>query len=130
MPHPAVADGGPVTGVTGNPVLIQSTFGNQGNFELLVPQGEVVRHYLLEPDDPRFVWHFLNEFGFPLPPTELGPKPRGVTFIQSNYKGDGVHGNFEAIVRVATPLAIEPDSLAFWFFDSSQLNWNGPFLPC
>jgi photosystem II stability/assembly factor-like uncharacterized protein len=129
-PFPVVADGGPVTGVTGDPVLIQSTFGNQGNFELLVPQGEVVRHYFLESDDPRFVWHFLKEFGFPLPPTELGPTPRGVTFIQSNYKGDGVHGNFEAIVRVANPMTIEPDSLAFWFFDSSRLSWNGPFLPC
>ena len=34
-----------------------------------------------------------------------------------NFKGDGTHGNFEAVVRVATPA--EPDSLDFWFLDSS-----------
>jgi hypothetical protein len=41
--------------------------------------------------------------------------------------GDGVHGNFEVIVRVAPPLASEPDHLDFWFLDSRTSQWNGPF---
>ena len=129
-PFPLVADGQPVTGVTGDPVLIQSSWGDQGNFELLVPQGEVIRRYVRTNDEPAPSWHFLREFGYPTPPTQLGRKPRGVTFIQSNYLGDGVHGNFEAIARVAPPIAIEPDTLHFWFFDSGQLEWHGPFLLC
>jgi hypothetical protein len=50
-----------------------------------------------------------------------------MTFIQSNFLGDGVHGNFEAIVRVAPPIATEPDHLDFWFLDSKEFKWNGPF---
>jgi hypothetical protein len=57
----------------------------------------------------------------------LGPTPRSVTFIQSNFRGDGVHGNFEAIVRVAPAIATTPDSLDFWFLDSKTSKWNGPF---
>jgi hypothetical protein len=48
-----------------------------------------------------------------------------VTFFQSTYRGDGVHGNFEAIVRVKPPFS--PEHLDFWFFDSGTGQWNGPF---
>jgi photosystem II stability/assembly factor-like uncharacterized protein len=119
-----------LTGVTGDPVLIQSTWGDQGNFELLVPQGDVIRHYFRNNDERSPAWHFLREFGYPAPPIEKGLTPRAVTFMQSNYRGDGVHGNFEAIVRVSQPIASEPDSLDFWYFDSGQLRWNGSFLLC
>jgi hypothetical protein len=34
---PIVADGVPIAGVSGNPVLIQSRCGNKGNFELVTP---------------------------------------------------------------------------------------------
>jgi hypothetical protein len=50
-----------------------------------------------------------------------------VTFIQSSFKGDGAHGNFESIVRVAPPIATQPDTLDFWFLDSRTSRWNGPF---
>ena len=53
----------------GDPVLLQSTYGVRGNFELLVPQGEVIRHYYRDNDDQQLPWHFLREFGFPTPPT-------------------------------------------------------------
>ena len=59
---------------------------------------------------------------------ELGPAPRSLTFFQSNFMGDGVHGNFEVIVRVAPPIAIQPDHLDFWFLDSRTSRWNGPCL--
>jgi photosystem II stability/assembly factor-like uncharacterized protein len=128
-PFVLVADGEPVTGVTGDPTLLQSTWGNRGNFELLVPHGEVFRHYYRDNDDPALPWRLLREFGFPTPPNELGPTPRGATFIQSNYKGNGVNGNFEAIGRIAQPL-FQPDWLDFWFFDSGNLQWHGEFLLC
>jgi hypothetical protein len=112
---------------TGDPVFIQSNWGNVGKFELLVPQGNVVKQFFRNNDDPNFSWHFLRDFGYPADPHQLGPAPRSLTFIQSGFKGDGVHGNFEAIVRVAPPLATNPDQLDFWFLDSRTTRWNGPF---
>jgi len=126
-PFGLVADGQPIDGVTGDPVLIQSNWGAQGNFELLVPHGKVIRQYFRNNDDPALAWHFLREFGYPTAPNQLGPTPRSVTFFQSNFMGDGVHGNFEAIVRVAPALATQPDHLDFWWLDSATSKWNGPF---
>ncbi len=128
-PSSVEADGVVVTGVMGDPVLLQSNWGNQGNFEMLVPHGNMIRHYYRDNDDPALSWHFLREFGYSAHPNQLAPTPRSVTFIQGNFLGDGVHGNFEAIVRVAPPVAIEPDSLDFWYFDSGRLDWSGPFPP-
>jgi hypothetical protein len=45
--------------------------------------------------------------------------------LQSNFKGDGVHGNFEAVVRVGE--AGKPDVLDFWIFDTQTNQWKGPF---
>ena len=126
-PFPIFVDAKPLEGVTGDPVFLQSNWGANGNFELLVPQGNVIRQYFRNNDDPAFAWHFLREFGYPARPGQLGPTPRAVTFIQSNFRGDGVHGNFEAIVRVAPPIASEPDYLDFWFLDSKTGQWHGPF---
>jgi len=126
-PFPLIADGQAIDGVTGDPVLIQSNWGVQGNFELLVPHGNVIKQYFRNNDDPALAWHHLRDFGYPVPPQQLGPTPRSVTFFQSNFLGDGVHGNFEAIVRVAPALATQPDHLDFWFLDSRTSQWNGPF---
>jgi hypothetical protein len=106
--------------------FLQSNWGVRGNFELLVPSGNVIREYYRNNDDPAHPWHYLRDFGYPVPPTEQGPVPRSVTFIQSTFKGDGVHGNFEAIVRVRPPIAMQPDYLDFWYLDSSTGRWNGP----
>jgi photosystem II stability/assembly factor-like uncharacterized protein len=126
-PFPILVDTRPLDGVTGDPVFLQSNWGVNGNFELLVPQGNVIRQYVRNNDDPAFAWHFLREFGYPVRPGQLGTTPRAVTFIQSNFKGDGVHGNFEAVVRVAPPTATDPDYLDFWFLDSRTSQWHGPF---
>jgi hypothetical protein len=91
-----------------------------------VPAGSLINHYFRNNDDPTLPWHFLRDFGYPTPPNELGPTHRSVTFIRSNFKGDGVHDNFEAIVRVRPAIASEPDVLHFWFLDSAQGIWNGP----
>jgi hypothetical protein len=126
-PFGLIADGQPVTGATGDPVLIQSTWGNQGNFELLVPHGNTIKHYFRNNDDPTLQWHFLREFGYPSQPNQSDRTPRSVAFIQSNLKGDGVHGNFEAVVRVHPVPIVGSDFLDFWFLDSRQGKWNGPF---
>jgi hypothetical protein len=120
---PLLVDGQPITNVTGDPVLIQSNWGHQGNFELLVPQGNLIKQYFRDNDN-QFTWHHLRDFGYPSRPGQLGPSPRSITFIQSNFKGDGVHGNFEAIVRVAPPIATDPDRLDFWFLDSKTSQWK------
>jgi hypothetical protein len=113
-------------GKRGRRNLVQSDWGEQGNFELLVPTGNVIRQYFRNNDDPAFPWHHLRDFGYPVPANELGPTPRSVTFIQSNFRGDGQHGNFEAIVRVSPPVA-QPDRLDFWWLDSKTSTWHGPF---
>jgi len=126
-PTPVVVDDRPITGVTGDPIMLQSNWGSRGNFELLVPQGNLVKQYFRNNDDTALAWQFVQSFGYPAPPGQLGPAPRSISFIQSNFKGDGVHGNFEAIVRVAPAVATDPDSLDSWYLDSSTGKWNGPF---
>jgi len=125
-PFPLVADGQPVTGVTGDPVLIQSTWGIKGNFEVFVPQGNVIGHYFRDNDSPGFPWHIAGDrFGYACPPKPCYT-PRGLSLIQSSYKGDGTHGNFEAVVRVKGLLA-EPEHLDMWYLDSGTWIWHGPF---
>jgi hypothetical protein len=125
-PFPLTADGQPVTGVTGDPVFIQTDWGSQGNFELLVPHGHVIREYFRDNDAPGVPWHFSREFGYPPQAGAQGPSPRSIIFIQSNFSGDGSHGNFEAIVRVAPANASDPDYLDFWWFESGTTQWHGP----
>src|SRR6185295_3309700 len=36
--------------------LVQSNWGSKGNFELLVPQGDVITHYFRDNDDPNLAW--------------------------------------------------------------------------
>ena len=125
-PFPLMVDGSAVTGVTGNPALIQSTWGAKGNFELLVPHGHAINHYYRDNDSPGFPWHLAQQLSYPAVGSHhIGPFPLGVTFIQSDFMADGFHGNFEAIVRVAPPF--RGDRLDFWYFDSAAAKWHGAF---
>jgi subtilisin family serine protease len=126
-PFPLIADGQQITGVTGDPVLIQSTWGATGNFELLVPQGDVINHYIRDNDDPSLPWRRVRTLSYRAPPNAIGPRPVGVTMIQSTFFGDGQHGNYELIVRMHPALASAPDYLDFWYLDSGSGQWNGPF---
>jgi len=127
-PFPIIADGTPITGVTGNPVLIQGTFGRQGNFEMLVPQGDRLMHYFRDNDTRDFAWHAAG--GLPTIEPSQGPHglagiPVGVTLIQGNF---GSPGNFEAVVRMRPNLlSVRTHSLFFYFFDSTPKRWHGPF---
>jgi hypothetical protein len=126
-PFPFIADGQRVTGVTGDPILIQSNWGTRGNFELLVPQGDAIAHYSRDNDNPQLPWRRVGQLPYKVPTGQLGPVPQSVTFVQSTFKGDGVHGNFEAVVRVHPAIASNPETLDSWFFDSATLKWTGPF---
>jgi len=99
--------------ITGNPVLIQSRFGHQGNFELVVPAAD--RGLFFEwrnNDDPVFPWSGRLPFGENAAPVDA------VTLIQSNF---GDPGNLELIARAG-------DTLHFFWRDSGPaFAWNGPF---
>ena len=51
-----IAQGRRITGVTGDPAPIQSTRGDNGNFEMLVRQGNRVVHCMRDNDLPGTRW--------------------------------------------------------------------------
>jgi hypothetical protein len=118
-------EGRPITGVTGNPALIQNTKRTKGNFEILVPQGNHVVHYFRENDTPGFPWRRGGEL--PMPKAGGGAlplTPTAVSLIQSNFNNPG---NLEAILRFApTPDNGQGDILAFFFRDSLSGQWSTP----
>ena len=60
-PFELLVHGARVTNVTGAPCLIQGTYGDPGNFELLVPQGPVISHYSRTNSDPALPWNKVRE---------------------------------------------------------------------
>src|SRR5262249_49782215 len=91
-PEPVAVNGRNVTGVTGNPSLIQSRFGNRGNFELVVPMlNGGLAHFDLNNDHPSFPWFGPNVFG-----EGLGAFAT-VSLIQSHF---GSPGNLEVVANV------------------------------
>jgi len=108
--------------VTGNPALIQSSFGRQGNFELVVPQGDRLRHYWRDNDRPERPWRrgaALTGFGANIP--GLRSVPVGVSMFQSNLGGAG---NLEILARFQGQSG---DFLASYYLDSVAKGWQGPF---
>jgi hypothetical protein len=100
--------------VRGNPVLLQSRFGQQGNFELAVPAatGGGLLFSWRNNDDPSLPWAPVFRFG------EFMGNVDEITLIQSNF---GSPGNLELIARVG-------DQLFFLWRDSGPaFQWNGPW---
>jgi hypothetical protein len=99
--------------VRGNPVLIQSRFGRQGNFELVTPTSlPGLYHSFRDNDDPNHPWSQPARFG------ESVGLVDAVSMIQSNY---GSPGNLELIARVGQQL------FYFWRDSGPGFRWNGPF---
>jgi hypothetical protein len=127
--HPLLVDGQPISGVTGNPVLMQGNWGQVGNYELLVPQGDRLVHYarLNDPGPAQFSWikvHELSFAGVSRPGTFYrGSTPVAVSFLQTTFRGDHVHGNFDAVIRV-TPPGGGGDILEFAALDSAVNQWH------
>jgi hypothetical protein len=107
-PFPLIADGTVVRGVTGNPVLLQSTRGITGNFEVVVPLVDGgIAHYWRDNDDPDLPWHGPVVFG--------GSRSYdAVTMIQSDF---GSAGNLEVVARSHRGL--------FLLWDDAR-HWHGP----
>jgi hypothetical protein len=98
--------------VRGNPALVQSRFGQVGNFELVVPlAASGLAHYWRNNDNGSLPWSRQLTFGQGLGGVDA------VTMIESNF---GIPGNLEVIARVG-------DRLEFFWRDSGpSFNWNGP----
>jgi hypothetical protein len=104
------------TGFTGNPALIQSRFGTQGNFELIVPLSSGgIAHFFRDNDAPGLPWSNL-----PLPAVEVfgtGMTFDAVSLIQSNFSASGNGpGNLEVIARAGDRLFgfFRPDNSPQW----------------
>ncbi len=99
--------------VNSEPVLIQSNFGTKGNFELVVREGNQLRHYWRNNDVNGFPWNKGPLFG-----DNVGSAP---TMIQSNF---GTKGNFELVVREGNQLR------HYWRNnDANGFPWNkGPLF--
>ena len=99
--------------VSGNPVLLQSRFGDRGNFELVVPAaGGGLAHLWRNNDDPAMPWsevfHFAEHLG----------RIQAVTMIQSNY---GSPGNLELIANAGGRLHF------LWRDSGPTFTWSGPY---
>jgi hypothetical protein len=106
-PYPFASD------AAGSPALIQSRFGRQGNFELVVPQREGgLAHYWRDNDTVGFPWNGPALFG-----TSLGTVDE-VAVLQSNF---GSPGNLELVVRAGSDLHF------FWRDSGPSFTWNGPY---
>jgi hypothetical protein len=118
--------------------MIQANWGGVGNYELLVPQGQRLVHYarLNDPGSDQFRWIYVREMSFAGIPFgdvrgsaafRLGATPISVSMLQSTFRGDGVHGNLDAVVRV-TPDGLNDtgDTLDFIALDSATNKWTAP----
>ncbi len=100
------------TGVAGTPSMILSTFGNEGNFELVVPMASGgLAYYWRDNDDDRLSWHGPLMFGM-----NQG-KVESVAMIQSNF---GEPGHLEIVAQADGQLAL------FWRDSGTglQMEWS------
>jgi hypothetical protein len=133
--------GSRITGITGDPTLIQSTWGGQyGNFELIVPQGERLVHYARLNDQPGYPWIHIADLPMPTmvlqsgrgrlaPGTRSAAIALDASLIQSNFNTPDNPGNFELAVRMRGALfpdETQNDWLAFYTLDSIGRRWHGP----
>jgi hypothetical protein len=131
-PFPVVVDGQPVTGVTGDPALIQSTYGKQGNFEIVVPQGDQLMHYWRDNDALELPWRRGPAIPAPATASALGSvtlalhRPADVSILQSTF---GDPRNFELVTRMVPIVEGTGGAghLAFYYFDGADTTWHGPF---
>ena len=92
----------------GSVSLIQSTFGNRGNFELIVRLPDSgMAHYYRDNDDPTLGWRGPSSFAISAGVVDA------VTLIQSSFN------NLEIVARIG-------DRLAHFWRNSATLEWSEP----
>ncbi|KAF7177793.1 hypothetical protein CNMCM7691_006227 [Aspergillus felis] len=103
------------TKATGPASMIQSTYGtpqNPGNFELVVPEGNNLVHYVRDNSVPGHPWTGPTAI---ITNQATGPG----ALIQSTYKASGSeYGNFEVVVPVGGSLQ------HFYRDNSAEKNWS------
>ena len=94
--------------------LVQSNFGQRGNFEVVAPypQGGL-QHWWRDNDAPGLPWHGPIRFG-----QTVGAVSGPVALIQSTFD---TPGNLEVVARVGDRL------LHFWRESAGAMTWHGPF---
>jgi hypothetical protein len=104
------------TGTGATPTLIQSGFGNRGNFEVVVPHSTGgLAHFWRDNDAAGLPWHGPTAFG-------SGDVYDAVALIQSNFSSSGGGpGNLEVIAHTAGRLD------HYWREDATPFAWHGPF---
>jgi len=97
-------------GAGGNPVMIQSSFGTVGNFEVVAPRADTgLVHYARNNDVPGFPWSAPAVFG-----TSLG-RVDAVTLVQ-NTRDD----NLEVVARAGDRLYL------IWRGGAPSFAWSTP----
>jgi len=104
--------------VSSEPAMIQSNFGNVGNLELVVKEGNKLRHYWRDNDAPGLPWHKGILFG-----DNVRSAP---ALIQSSF---GNVGNFELVVREWGGPTVGYKLRHYWRDnDASGLPWHKGIL--
>ena len=122
-PTPLVADGQLVSGVTGNPGFLQGTYGNQGNYEMVVPLGDHLSHYWRDNDAAGYPWHGPIE----LPPPVHGSQGPGVfalpvTFTAATALQSSIGpGNLDVVALASTTTGT-----FLLFYGRDGAGWHGP----
>ncbi len=100
--------------VSGRPALIQSNYGNKGDFEVVVPLavGGIARYFRAN-DDEMLSWHGPICFGADVGPIE------GIALIQSNF---GEKGNLELVATDVGGHRL----MHFWCDYGQSFEWHGP----
>ncbi|KAL1918468.1 uncharacterized protein VTP21DRAFT_3128 [Calcarisporiella thermophila] len=96
--------------------LIQSNYGSQGNFEVVVPTpGGGLRHCWRDNNTTGLPWHGPTTFA-----SDAGTFIGRVSLLQGNY---GSHGNFEVVGRVGSHLVhLWRDSNVAWHIGPTFAN--------
>jgi hypothetical protein len=99
-------------GVSGTPSMIQSTFGNKGNFEVVVPLiNGCLGYFWRNNDEDLLPWNGPLMFGM------SAGKAQCPSLIQSNF---GDPGHLELVAQIEDQLA------SFWRDSGPDFRWNGP----
>jgi hypothetical protein len=104
-----------LSGVSGIPSVIQSSYGDRGNFELAVPRLDGGFYFLYRNNDEGGVWSSPETIG------EDADHIDSLVLIQSNFGDPKLEGNLEVIARTGDKL------VQFWReSDNGAYVWRGP----
>jgi hypothetical protein len=107
--------------LSGNPALIQSTYGQNGNLELIVPAGDNKGgffHWYRDNDRTDNQGNIVPQWNGPYRIAENAGKIDAVSLAQSTFNSAGI-GDFEVVARIGDKLQ------HFWLSDKTHQWLNG-----